>query len=169
MIRAFIYIMIILNLASCEDVKETTSIDSVNWQKRKIKESPADSLENGTTYLSIYSHIYSQSEQTTHDLTATVSMRNTNLEDTIYIDNAKYYNTRGDLIRTYFNETIYLFPMETVEIIINQVDKEGGSGANFLFDWQIPANCREPLFEGVMISTYGQQGLSFTTSGVRVK
>jgi hypothetical protein len=27
----------------------------------------------------------------------------------------------------------------------------------------------EPLFESVMISTYGQQGISFLTQGIRIK
>ena len=169
MIRTFIFISSIVILAACEDERARTSIDSVNWEDRTIMETPADSMERGTTYLSIYSHIYSQSERTTHDLTATVSMRNTNPADTIFIDNARYFDTKGTLIRTYFDKTVFLAPMETVEIVIDQVDAAGGSGANFLFDWQIKPNTREPLFEGVMISTYGQQGLSFTTEGKRVR
>jgi len=59
--------------------------------------------------------------------------------------------------------------METVEIVIDEKDQEGGTGANFLFDWSIKPNSHEPYFEGVMISTSGQQGLSFTTEGKRVE
>ena len=58
--------------------------------------------------------------------------------------------------------------METVEIIIEEQDIEGGSGANFVFDWAIKNAKNPPLFEAVMISTYGQQGLSFTTRGVQI-
>ena len=58
--------------------------------------------------------------------------------------------------------------METVEIVIDQDDNEGGTGANFIFDWKIKPDTNEPLFEAVMISTYGQQGLSFTTTGIRL-
>lgn len=36
------------------------------------------------------------------------------------------------------------------------------------FDWQIPKNCPEPLFEGIMNSTKWQQGLSFTTQAKRL-
>jgi hypothetical protein len=140
-----------------------------NWNKRMLDELPNDSLDHGTSYLSIYSEIYSRTEHTTHDLTATVSLRNVNLHDTIYINTAAYYNTHGELRRSYFKKMIYIAPMETVEIVIDEVDKEGGTGANFLFHWSIPPLTQEPLFEGVMISTSGQQGLSFTTRGLRIE
>jgi len=59
--------------------------------------------------------------------------------------------------------------LETVEIVIDQEDQTGGTGANFIFYWRTCSKKIEPLFEGVMISTYGQQGLSFTTQGKRIK
>lgn len=59
--------------------------------------------------------------------------------------------------------------METVEIVIDESDKEGGTGANFLFKWSISPNSSEPFFESVMLSTSGQQGISFTTRGKAIK
>lgn len=59
--------------------------------------------------------------------------------------------------------------METIEIVIDEKDNEGGSGANFIFNWRANAQLTEPLFESVMISTYGQQGISFLTQGIRIK
>ena len=88
--------------------------------------------------------------------------------DSVYILNADYYNTRGDNIRKYLKIPIYLKPLETAEIIIAEQDIEGGSGANFVFDWAIKNVKNPPLFEAVMISTSGQQGLSFSTRGVRI-
>ena len=58
--------------------------------------------------------------------------------------------------------------METLEIIIEEDDTEGGSGANFIFDWAVNNEKNPPLFEAVMISTHGTQGLSFTTRGVQI-
>lgn len=162
-----IFIVGILTL-SCNTKKETSAINPVNWKKRTVNNSLSDSLTHGTTYLSVYSQIYDQSEHRTFDLTVTVSMRNTNMRDTIYIDKAEYFDTKGKSIRKYLNETIYIAPMETIEIVINEMDQEGGTGANFLFDWRSPSKLNEPLFEGVMISTSGQQGLSFTTTGKRI-
>ncbi|KAA3619305.1 MAG: DUF3124 domain-containing protein [Calditrichaeota bacterium] len=160
--------ILILSSISCNEHKEVSSVDLVNWEKRTVGFTLNDSLEFGTTYLSVYSQIYSITEHKTHDLTATISMRNTNKADTIFIEKAEYFDTKGKSIRTYFNKPIYLAPMETVEIVIAELDKEGGTGANFIFDWKIRPSSNEPLFEGVMISTSGQQGLSFTTQGKRI-
>jgi hypothetical protein len=86
----------------------------------------------------------------------------------LYISKANYHNTAGKNIRTYLNNPVYLAPLETLEIIIAEQDIEGGSGANFIFDWAIKNEKNAPVFEAVMISTNGQQGLSFTTRGVPV-
>ncbi|XOV69301.1 MAG: DUF3124 domain-containing protein [Fluviicola sp.] len=164
----YLGILVLLLFTNCTEDKELSSIDPVNWNKRTTHLNQADSLIHGQTYLSVYSQIYSQTEHSRHDLTATVSMRNMNTSDTIYISKAQYFDTKGKLIRTYFEKTIFIAPMETVEIVIDEDDRKGGTGANFLFDWQIEAGVIEPYFEGVMISTTGQQGLSFTTQGKRI-
>lgn len=153
---------------ACENSKEVSSISSENWSKRTFTKKLSDSLVSGSTYLSVYSQIYGMTEHRTHDLTATISMRNTNRNDTIFILKAEYFNTEGELIRSYFNKPIYLNPLETVEIVIDEIDQEGGTGANFLFEWGIKQHSNEPFFEGIMISTSGQQGLSFTTQGIKL-
>lgn len=164
-----LFLFITLSLfVSCTQEKEISSMNSQNWEQRSIDSSGLTSLETGRTYLSVYSQIYSQNEHKTHDLTVTVSMRNPNPEDSVYIHKAEYYDNSGALIRTYFDKPIYLAPMETAEIIIDERDKTGGTGANFLFDWNKNPDINSPIFEAVMISTYGQQGLSFTTQGVEL-
>ncbi|WP_020539655.1 DUF3124 domain-containing protein [Lewinella cohaerens] len=155
--------------SSCIDEQAISSISPVNWETRKAGAVILDSLEHGMTYLSVYSQIYSQTEHTTHNLTATVSMRNTSLKDTVYLSQAAYYDTQGTFLRSYFDGTIFIAPMETVEIVIDEIDKDGGTGANFIFDWHIRYKAHEPIFEAVMISTSGQQGLSFSTQGKRVE
>ena len=154
-------------LASCAEKKETGTWKHVDWESKAIQLVYTDSLETGSTYLSVYSEIYSLSQKTTHDLTVTVSIRNVSSTDSVFIEKAEYYNTAGDLIRSYLDETILVKPMETIEIVVESKDRHGGSGANFIFDWAVRKNAHEPLFEAVMISTSGQQGISFTTQGVR--
>ncbi len=152
---------------SCNSTQENGTFEPMNWEKRKVVLYENDSLIKGSTYLSVYSQIYQIAEHRTYDLTVTVSLRNISSTDTVYVENAKYYNTNGDLIRTYFAQTIYIAPLETVEIVIAEGDTEGGTGANFIFDWATPNSNSEPFFQAVMISTTGQQGLSFTTQGIK--
>jgi len=96
-------------------------------------------------------------------------MRNMSESDTIYIVRAEYFDTFGQSVRKYFDTPIYLAPLETTEIIIDEIDTSGGTGSNFIFEWKIPESSPEPLFEGVMTSTLGQQGLSFITQAKRIE
>jgi hypothetical protein len=157
--------MVLSLLFSCGERRNDAVLDSVNWSERRAVMGLSDTLVSGRTYLSVYSRIYSQTEHITHDLTATVSIRNTNLRDTVYLQSATYFDTDGALVRTYFEGLIFVAPMETLEIVIDEADQEGGTGGNFLFDWKKDAASNPPLFESVMISTSGQQGISFTTTG----
>lgn len=162
-------LLIITLLFSCEEKKQNSSINPENWNKRGIDIMLKDSLEFGKSYLSVYSQIYSITEHKTHSLTSMISIRNTSESDTIYLLRAEYFDTKGKSVRKYFDFPIYLAPMETSEIIIDELDNSGGTGSNFIFEWKIPKNCSEPLFEGIMSSTMAQQGLSFTTQGKKIK
>lgn len=167
-----IFICLLLSFAclvSCNEKPDPDEYHAENWNKRRLDINPKDSLDSGKTYLSIYSQIYSMSQHKKHNLTALASMRNTSDVDTIYIVSAKYYDAHGKLIRTYFDKSIYLAPMETTEIIIEELDIEGGTGSNFIFEWKKKKETSSPLFEGIMNSTLGQQGLSFTTIGQRIR
>ena len=160
--------LVILAFLGCNQ-KTPIKIEEENWSKRKTTFSKSDSLTTGKSYLSVYSQMYSFTQKEKYNLTGMISLRNVSEKDTIYISRADYYNTEGLKIRTYFNYPIYISPMETLEIVIDQQDVEGGTGSNFLFEWSIPKNCPEPLFEGVMNSMQGTQGISFTTHGKRIK
>lgn len=161
-------ILLTLLITACNQPMATSSIDPVNWEKRMVRAALPDSLEAGETYLSVYSQVYSQSENHITNLAATISMRNTSAKDSIFIQKAEFFDTHGKSIRSYFDKPIYLVPMETVEIVIDQHNDEGGTGGNFIFEWKAKPQTPEPLFEGVMISTLGHQGISFTTQGKRI-
>lgn len=168
MMRLSILVVIVCGcLLCCKQDEKVSSANPSDWAKRKT--TLPDSLLLGSTYLPVYSQIYSMTDQETHDLTATISLRNVNPQDSIYILNAEYFDTHGKRIRSYIDHPIFLGPLETVEIVIDEEDRSGGTGANFVFDWAICEGSNEPLFEAVMISTFAQKGLSFTTRGVKMK
>ena len=105
--------------------------------KRAIKSKLSDASLSGSTYLSVYSQINGMTEHRIHDLSVTISLRNTYKFDTVYIIRAEYYNTRVDLIRSYLKSPIYLEPMETVEIYIEKKDQEWSEGLSHLYQWDI--------------------------------
>ena len=160
---------LLLAFVSCNQQTTTTQSPELDWSNRQIALRTDSTSTSGSTYLSVYSEIYSYSPETTFPLTATVSIHNTSQADSIFITKADYYNTHGELIRTYIDKPIFVKPMESLQIVINETDGSGGTGANFVFDWLIRNESNEPFFEAVMISTSGQQGMSFTTKGIRTK
>ncbi|WP_299254323.1 DUF3124 domain-containing protein [uncultured Lacinutrix sp.] len=164
--KVSLLIFVSLFVFACGKNTKNDKLPSNNWEAMQWNNKLDTSLVSGASYLSVYSQIYSTTEHKTHDLTSTVSIRNINKKDTVFIKSAKYYDTKGDLMRTYFESPIFVKPMQTIEIVIDEKDKTGGTGANFVFDWLAPKKEKAPYFEGVMITTYGQQGLSFTTKGV---
>jgi hypothetical protein len=158
----------VFSLFSCQKTTVEQHAKQADWATRKAKITNFADFHQGKSYLPVYSHVYHIHEHRTFDLTTTVSIRNVSMIDTIYILKADYYNTIGNNIRQYIKKPIFLQPMETVEIVIDEEDSEGGSGANFVFEWAVKNDKNPPLFEAVMISTYGQQGVSFITRGVEV-
>ena len=160
-------------VAACQEPKEISSYNPNHWEDHYADPTDLglknDSLQTGKTYLSIYSHIYSFSMEKSQNLTAMVSLRNVSDTDIVYISKADYYSTNGQLIRHYFKKPIYLKPLETVEIVIDEADEHGGSGANFIFEWSANPKTPEPLFEAIMTSLRESQGLSFTTTGRRIE
>ncbi len=169
--QLIMFVFLVGVFTACENPREISIDKSINpnqWEGHYAEIPTLDSLQSGKTYLSIYSHIYSFSMGKSQELTAMVSLRNMSETDTVYISKANYYSTKGALIRQYLNKPFYLKPLETVEIVIDETDEEGGSGANFIFDWTAKPNTPEPFFEAIMTSLRGSQGLSFTTTGRRI-
>ncbi len=168
--KRFLVLVIALATIGCFE-EETAKYPSKqpDWATRLSEVDDYSAFAKAKSYLPIYSHIYHVHDERTFDLTATASIRNISPSDTIYLTSAKYFDTSGKMLREYVQRPIYVKPMETLEIIIEEKDYDGGSGANFLFEYAMEQGGSAPLFEAVMISTQGQQGLSFTTRGVPVK
>ncbi|MDC7240017.1 MAG: DUF3124 domain-containing protein [Spirochaetales bacterium] len=161
-------ILIVSAFSSCTQESSFPKLSRPSWNSRRVDNIEYSSLAQGMTYLPLYSHIYYIQENKPFYLTSTVSIRNVSKDDKAYLLSADYFDTDGNLVRSYLQEPIYLNPLETVEVVIAESDIKGGSGANFLFKWAVGNELNPILFEAVMISTSGQQGLSFTSRGVRV-
>jgi hypothetical protein len=119
-----------------------------------------------TIYVPIYSHIYHDSSQdNVMNLSATLSIRNTDLANSIIITAVRYYDTNGRLIKQYVDNPLKLKPLASTEIFIEAQNVTGGSGANFIVEWVAEKRVSEPIIEAVMISTASAQGISFVSPG----
>lgn len=116
-------------------------------------------------YVPIYSHIYSGDRENPVYLSATLSIRNTDLQNGITITKAEYYNSEGQPIKNYVEKPVVLNAMSSTRFVIKESDKKGGSGANFIVQWSALKPVSPPLIESVMISTRSALGISFTSRG----
>jgi len=120
-------------------------------------------------YVPIYSDIYGDLQNQALLLSATLSIRNTSLSDSLFIDQIKYYNTQGDLVEDYINgETIAIPPMATVNYVIEKDDTSGGAGANFIVSIYAEHKNVKPIIQAVMVHYSGNKGFAFTTDGYSI-
>ncbi len=167
-VSIFLFTLLIC-VISCKEPKQTDQpIDVLDQHTldRRVNEATVDSLMR-EVYVPIYSDIYNQTRDSRTLLTATLSIRNTSLHDSLFISKIDYYNTAGDRVRSYIDHPIYLRPMESIDYVIEQQDNSGGSGANFVIDWY-SRKPLHPLFQAVMVGGLGAQAFSFTTEGVEI-
>ncbi len=158
-----------LMFSSC--VEKSVNLNAVGTDKFAANQIDAmpDSLGlMDTVYVSVYSDIYSETKSTRFNLTATLSLRNTSIDHSIFISDVDYYDSSGKMSKAYLEKPIELLPLQTVEYVIEEVDETGGTGANFIICWGGKNGNVNPLFESIMISTQGQQGISFTSRGVSI-
>ncbi len=118
-----------------------------------------------TLYVPVYSHIYSGDRERPVYLATTVSIRNTDSSRSIRLLRVDYYDGEGQRVRHYLEKPVELAPMASTRYIVGESDKAGGSGANFIVQWEASTAVSPPIVEGIMISTASQLGISFTSRG----
>ena len=82
-------------------------------------------------YVPVYSHIYYDGGRP-YLLEATLSIRNVDPKQPVYVSAVEYYDTDGKLSKTQVDRLIKLDPLQTIDFLVERHDVAGGSGANFI-------------------------------------
>ena len=122
-----------------------------------------------TLYVPVYSSIFSAPKKIPFNLATILSIRNTDMSNSINIIAADYYDTKGKIVRKYYNKQITLAPLESTSIYISEEDTTGGTGANFIVIWNSQKEVNVPIIESVMIGMKSGQGISFVSPGQEIK
>ena len=130
---------------------------------------PTESVAGQTVYVPVYSHIYYLDGSREFNLTATLSIRNTDLDHPIAVTAVRYHDSGGQLVRRYLEQPLQLPPLASQPFVVEEQDKVGGVGANFIVEWESGAVVSPPIIEAVMISTSSTQGISFVSRGQVVR
>lgn len=125
----------------------------------------ADLVIEKSVYVPVYSHIYYDGGRP-YMLEATLSIRNIDTDDSIYLESVTYYDTNGKLSRTFVDELLALQPLQTIEFLVERKDATGGSGANFIVQWGATnRRTAAPFIEAVMVGRSGTNAISFVSPG----
>ena len=120
-------------------------------------------INSQTVYVPIYSHI-NRSSGTPQLLEATLSIRNSDPKNSITLLSARYYDTEGKELQNYYKKALILGPLQSTEILIEQTDTRGGSGANFIVEWIADMPVYEPIIEAIMVGN-SNNSISFKSTG----
>ena len=120
-----------------------------------------------TDYLPVYSDIYHQDGTRRYPMTITVSIRNTSLADSAFIQATSYHDSYGKLLHSYIDSTILLSPLESIEFVVEEKENLGGAGANFIIEWAATKYSDQILIQAVMVNAHN--GFSFHTNSKIIK
>jgi hypothetical protein len=121
---------------------------------------------NQLIYVPLYSHIYADEryKDKPFALTATLSIRNTDLKHAMTLETVDYFDSKGTLLHRYLDGPVAIAPLASTRFIVRENDK-GGSGAKFIVQWHSKTPISAPIVESIMIGTKMQQGISFISRG----
>lgn len=127
-------------------------------------------------YLPVYSQIW-HGDLGTHDnnprnrlVSALISIRNTSLLKPIRVISARYYSTNGKLLKEYIASPVEISAMSTLELFVERRESAGGSGANFVIEWDSVVATNAPIVEALHADiTSGSYALTFITSAKPIR
>ena len=123
-----------------------------------------------TVYVPIYSQIFSRGDEKRQlNLSANLSIRNTDSANSIHITEVNYYDSQGKLIKSHLNSPTELKPMSSIYFLVQKLDTSGGWGANFIVKWKSAKSVTEPLIEAIHMGAAGPNSYAFDSRGKAIK
>lgn len=147
------------------------SIPPRSYQAPDLSQYPAPDFDSakyssrGSMYVPSYSHIYYHGGSPLQ-LESTLSIRNIDTDQPIYLETVSYYDTDGELVKSYLDQRIKLKPLQTIDFLVEERDSTGGSGANFIVNWNAEDSADQPVMEAVMVGASGSRAIAFSRTGV---
>ncbi|GAB4369749.1 MAG: DUF3124 domain-containing protein [Elainellaceae cyanobacterium] len=166
--RRFLYhylVFLTIGLTACSSASApppVTQLPAVTIDNTKI-------IAGQTVYVPAYSHIYMWNQNQTMNLSATLSVRNTDMTNPIIIASVNYHDSDGQLVRQYLDQAIELGSLASTTFVVDREDTSGGFGAAFIVEWVTQTEVSLPVIEAIMINTSGNQGISFVSPGRVIK
>lgn len=123
-----IYLVLIVFWGACGN--QNPNLDETGKDQLKSLEldhqvSKSDMVYQDLIYVPIYSDIYVDIQNPNCLLAATLSIRNTSYQDSLFVSQIDYFDTSGKLVKSYIDNPISLPPMATVNYVVERDDNTG--------------------------------------------
>jgi Protein of unknown function (DUF3124) len=166
-------ICIFLSWFSLSCIPENEEIKELPQHIQPIAASGDLDFSNGQKiYVPAYSQIhsvYSSNEESRINFAVTLSIRNTDIDNPIFIKSVSYYGDDGTLLKEYVETPFQLSKMASVSFNISQSDISGGIGANFIVEWGANQAVIEPYIQAIMLGVQGTHSFSWRNPGYVIK
>jgi hypothetical protein len=162
----YIFLSLVILLTAC--TASETPLRSPQLKAVTLNDT-AKIIAGETIYVPVYSSIYAWEQRRTINLTATLSVRNTDLAQSIIVVSINYYDYNGQLVRQHLEQPVELGALSAASFVVDQEDTSGGVGAAFVVEWVAQQEVSVPVIEAVMINATGNQGISFISPGRVIK
>lgn len=161
-------LVVVTLIAACLSACSATDIvpeDARVGNPRPITARNLQIVTGQMLYVPAYSEIFFGTADRTIELAVTLTIHNTDLDHPIIVQSVRYYNTDGQLITEYVEDSVEVSPLATIGFVVPDNDLSGGWGANFIVEWGAEQPVHEPIVEAIMLSTRGTQGISMISAG----
>lgn len=165
----FYLVIALIFLVSCTESEIPPQSQSTPSRLQVVSVDEKKIVTAQTIYVPVYSHIYYQNQEKVLNLAATLSIRNTDFNQSLIITSVRYYDSNGKVVRQFLERPVQLGAMASTDFVVDSTDTSGGSGANFIVQWVAETEISEPIVEAVMIGTESNRGISFVSPGKVLK
>ena len=134
-----------------------------------VKASDAPALIKGATlYVPVYSQVLHgniewNKKPNEKPLSVMLSIRNTDPRRSMTIRAVRYYDTDGHLVREYAIQSKTLGPLMSTNVFLEHKDVDGGTGANFIVEWDAPEPLNTPIVETLHTYFFGNSSMVFVS------
>lgn len=127
-----------------------------------------------SVYLPVYSHVWhgnmnAKGQPEILQLSALISIRNTDPANPIRVTSARYFDSSGKLLREFIPAPKTVAPLAALELFVERREAEGGSGASFVIRWQSDSPVSLPVTEAIHADLSSVRTVSFVTVGRPVR
>lgn len=121
-----------------------------------------------TLYVPIYSQVMHgniewSKKASEKPLSAMLSIRNTDPRRSLTVRAVRYYDTDGQLVRQYLTQPLALGPYASTNVFLEHKDLEGGTGANFIVEWDATEPLNAPIVEALHTYFFGNASMVFVS------